>query len=434
MNRGQYPPLPSALPGLGATPKRHDGAATAVARAILATTLGVLLASFPLHSSADDVGIRILSSKAEFSFAQQVTFTAQIASDATVTSVRLFYKTSQSDRTRSHDADTELSDVVVASHRQDLRMDPLSPFATVTFWWEIADSEGRRLRTEPDQFRYTDNRFSWESLQADAITVHWIEGRGDTAFGQAALDIAIESKAQISRELATSADRDIEIYVYDSQQNLDAAMVLAGRDWISGQAHPDLGVAVVAVPFGEDYGSVSRMERYIPHELTHLLVYRIVGENGYRSLPDWLDEGLATANELMPTPEYALAVQKAYDSGQLLNLANLCVPFSPNPATAFLSYAQSGSVVRFVRDQYGAVGIRALLESFASGSSCAGGVEHALGISMEDLETAWRASLAPERPQVTLGQHWHVWVGVWLLGLLVSIPMLGSWWQPNTSG
>ena len=39
------------------------------------------------------------------------------------------------------------------------------------------------------------------------------------------------------------------------------------------------------------------MNRYFPHEITHLLVDQAATPAGYRYVPEWLDEGLATANE-----------------------------------------------------------------------------------------------------------------------------------------
>jgi hypothetical protein len=185
-----------------------------------------------------------------------------------------------------------------------------------------------------------------------------------------------------------------------------------------------LDVTVIAIPFGEGY--TSHMMRYIPHEITHLLVYQAVGPAGYRYVPEWLDEGLATANERLPTPEYALALEDAHAQMHLVPVEDLCVPFSPNSRTAFLSYAQSASLVRFIRERYGARGIRALLAAYADGASCAGGVQEALDVSLSGLETAWRASLEPEAPWRAWVREIGVWVGLWLLSLAVAVPMIGG--------
>jgi hypothetical protein len=393
----------------------------------LVLILGVLLAPAP-HGGACQVAaagrITVLESNATHSFAQQVTFTLRATSDVDITQVYLFFQPVGDERANSVRVDIEPGREISTSYVHELRYAPLPPFATVTFWWQIDDAEGGSLTTEIRQFQYTDNRFHWQELENNGITVHLLEGHGDPAFGQAALDIAQASLEQINAELRAPVPESVDIYIYDAQHNLNAAMVLTGREWVSGQAHPELGVTVVAIPFGEGY--TSHMMRYIPHEITHLLVYQAVGTAGYRYVPEWLDEGLATANERLPTPEYALALEDAHAQMRLVPVEDLCVPFSPNSRTAFLSYAQSASLVRFIRERYGARGIRALLTAYADGASCTGGVQEALDVSLSGLDTAWRASLEPEAPWRAWVREIGVWVGLWLLSLAVAVPMLGG--------
>ena len=376
------------------------------------------------HQVALAEPITVVDSKASYSFAQQVTFTLRATSDAQITQVYLFFQATGDERARSVSVAIQPGGDITANHVHELRLSPLPPFATVTFWWQIEGAAGNSLTTEPQQFQYTDNRFRWEQLGANGLTIHWIEGHGDPAFGQAALDIAQASVEEINEELRAPMPASVDIYIYDAQDNLAAAMVLTGREWISGQAHPELGVAVVAIPFEEGY--TSRMMRYIPHEITHLLVYQAVKPASYRYVPEWLDEGLATANERLPTPEYALALEEAHTGKQLLPVEDLCVPFSPSSHTAFLAYAQSGSLVQFIRERYGAQGIRALLAAYANGASCAGGVQEALDISLSGLETAWQASLDPQAPWRAWVKQTGIWVGLWLLSLLVAVPMIGG--------
>mgnify|MGYP001122199569 CR=1 FL=1 len=386
--------------------------------------LVLALVLLPAASACAAGGITVVESRASYSFAQQVTFTLRATSDAEITQVYLFFRATGDERAESVSVPIEPAREISVNHVHDPRRFPLPPFATITFWWRIEDAAGNTLATEPQQFEYTDNRFRWEQLSADGLTVHWIEGHGDPPFGQAALDIAMASLEEISAELHAPVPESITIYIYDAQHNLKAAMTLAGRNWVAGQAHPELGAVVAAIPYEEGY--MSRMMRYIPHEITHLLVYQAVTPAGYRYVPEWLDEGLATANERWPTPEYAMVLEEARTEGQLLPLKDLCVPFSPDAPTAFLAYAQSGSVVRFIREQYGAEGIRTLLAAYANGASCAGGVQEALGVSLNGLETAWRASLEPQAPWRAWVEQVGIWVGLWLLSLLVAVPMIGG--------
>ncbi len=388
--------------------------------AISVLILGTLSASPAVAAN----GITVVENEAHHSFAQQVTFTLQATSDAEITQVYLFFRATGDKMARSVSVTIEPSREININQMHDLRRSPLPPFATITFWWQIEDTAGNSLTTEPQQFEYMDNRFRWKQLSANGLTIHWIEEHGDPVFGQTALDIAQVSLEEINAELRAPTLEPVDVYIYDTQHNLKSAMVLTGREWVGGQAHPELSVILVAIPYQEGY--TSYMMRYIPHEITHLLVYQTATPAGYRYVPEWLDEGLATANERLPTPEYAVAIEDARTQGQLLPLENLCVPFSPDPYTALLAYAQSASVVQFIREQYGAEEIRGLLAAYANGASCTGGVQKALNISLSGLETAWRASLEPQAPWRALVEQIGVWVGLWLLSLLVTVPMIGG--------
>lgn len=373
--------------------------------------------------------ITVQESAASHSFAQQITFTLQASSDAEITAIYLFYQVAGVEQhTEPVSVHIEPAREINVSHMHDLRLSPLPPFSTIVFWWRIEDAAGNKLVTDqsPGQLRYTDNRFQWQEMSAHGITVHWTEGQGDPVFGQTALNVATAGLEQANAELRTVAPESIDIYIYDTQQNLEAAMALTGREWTAGQAHPELNVIVVVIPFNTMEGYEGRMKRYIPHEITHLLVYQSATPSGYRYVPEWLDEGLATANELVPLADYALRLEEARAQGQLISLADLCVPFSPNSQTALLSYAQSGSVVKFIRERYGAAGIRDLLAAYREGASCTSGVQEALNISFSGLETAWQASLETRSGWQVTARQIGVWVGLWLLSLLVAVPMIGG--------
>ncbi len=398
------------------------------ATAVTIALLGVLLVAGLQHQAATAAGgITVESSTVSYNFAQEIVFELMASSEADITSVYLSFRATGDTQTRVQPVELSPAPQVKVAYRADMRYNPLPPFATVSFWWDIEDAAGHHLTTPPQQFRYRDNRFQWTQLSdplRKEVTVYWIEGHGDLKFGQAALDVALLGLERINGELHAPLPETIEIYIYDAQHNLNAAMVLTGRQWVGGQARPELGVIVVAIPFEEGY--TLRMKREIPHELTHLLLYQAVTPEGYEYVPEWLDEGLATANELLPTAEYASVLEDARRNGYLLPLEKLCVPFPPDPTTALLSYAQSGSVVQFIRREYGAVGIRNLLAAYRDGASCRAGVQEALKISFNQLEAAWRASLEPKNPWRAMMELAGVWLGLWLLSILIAVPMLGG--------
>lgn len=387
--------------------------------------LGTLILSLLVPSHAFAGGINVVRNTAEYSFAQHVTFSLHAASeDGEISQVYLFFRATTDDETRSQQIPLDRSEPEISLvHTHDARRYPLSPFAEISFWWQIKDSAGNELKTSVQTFTYRDNRFPWEQLKASGIRIHWIAGQGDPTFAQTALDIARASATDIQTELRSPMPDPLDVFLYDSEANLQGAMVLTGREWVGGQARPELGVVVAAV--SGDQGYTSQMKRYLPHEITHLLVYELTTPEGYAHVPAWLDEGLATTNERLPTPEYAIALETAREAGQLLPLEQLCTPFSPDPRTAILSYAESASVVDFIRENYGAEGIRQLLSAYADGASCKSGVEDGLGITFAKLESDWRISLEPKAAWATVLDHAAVWLGLSLLGLLLAVPMIG---------
>jgi hypothetical protein len=388
--------------------------------ASIAVVVGFLL--IPIPASAG--GITVEANSVEHSFAQQVTFTLEASSDAEISQIYLFFQATDDETEKVKVSLEKPAREVSVRYVRDVETYPLPAFADITFWWQIGDVAGNRLETAPEQFKYTDNRFQWRRRSANGITIHWVEGKGDPAYAQTALDVALTSVKNINAEFRAPLPDPLDIYVYDSEHHLEGAMALSGRDWAGGQARPELGVVVIAVP--PEQGYASRMKRYVPHEITHLLIYQLTTSEGYGHVPRWLDEGLATANEQLPTPEHALVLEESYEENELLSLEELCVPFSPDPRRAVLSYAQSASVVRFVREQYGADGIRRLLSAYADGASCKSGVEEALDVDFNRLESAWRVSLRPEARWRAWVDQVDVWIGLWLLSLLVAVPMIGG--------
>jgi hypothetical protein len=392
-------------------------------------TLAILLLAvllFPAPSAViagpaafQETPITVQEASVTYTFGQQAVFSIQATSSADITALYLYIQSAGNERVEVTSVPVDPSPSVQATFTRDLRLFPFPPFGTVNWWWEVRDAAGHQLTTPPATFRYEDNRLNWFRRTAGPATVY--STVDDPQYMQAALDIAAVSLERISRSLNAPVPEKVDIYLYPSLADLQAALRMAGRAWMGGQARPELGVILVAVPY--DGGYMAQMEQEIPHELTHLLVYRLAGPEGYRYIPAWLNEGLATANETRPDPNLDSLLERARNEGRLIPLRNLCPPFSTDPAEALLSYAESGSLVRYIRQQYGDSGIRALLQAYADGADCDGGVQRALHITLDQLERAWRADLSG------MGK-WMVWIAdnasglaLWGMSVLLALPI-----------
>ena len=180
----------------------------------------------------------------------------------------------------------------------------------------------------------------------------------------------------------------LDIYVYASGLDMQSTMQLGGLRWLAGHADPDLGVAVVSLPTGPD--QLSEIERQIPHEVMHLLLYQSVGP-AYTGLPTWLKEGLASANESRPNPNYYILLTDSVEQDALIPMSSLCTSF-PQDNTIYQAYAQSDSFVRYLFQQYGQTGMQSLLTNYASGEGCENAPILTTGMSLSELEKEWRRS------------------------------------------
>jgi hypothetical protein len=383
----------------------------AVAAAALATWLA------PVAARARQGEITVGEAQAEYDFGRRMIFKLSAQSPAGISGAALFVETGADDRVAVTEADFSPGPRVALSVVRDLEREPVRPFSRVTYWWRIEDGSGAQLTTERASLVYEDNRFEWQAVERGPVTAHWYDG--DLAFGQAAADSGALALPQISANLGATPLARVDVYIYSKVDDLQAGLELHGRTWVAGHADPDLGVVLIAVP--PDSEAVLGFERDLPHELTHVLIYQITTPN-YHAVPFWLNEGLAVLHETQPNPVYRVTLDRAYQADELLPLTSLCGGFPLDSAEATLAYAQSRSVVSYVRDRWGQAKIVEMLDAYGDGATCEGGTQRALGVSLAALESDWRRDALQADPLRTLAFA----VGPWLLLLLLpSLVLFG---------
>ncbi len=373
---------------------------------------------FPLAVPQSD-GIAIETMTVEYAFGQQMVFRLVVRGDAAITSATVFFRADDRPTQNGAAALTEAGAGVQATFTHDLPGGGLPPFCTITYWWEISDATGRTSTTPSQSVDYVDNRFTWQSVEEGSTRVYWYDG--DQAFGQLALDTARKTLPQLNENLAAPLPQRIDVYIYSTVEELQSALLMAGRAWQSGQARPDLGVVLIAASPGPD--ALLQLRRELGHELTHLLVYQAAG-SGYSNVPRWLDEGLAMLGEGTPDAIYQTTLDGAYRKNALLPLESLCAPFPSDAQVALLAYAESQSVTQFIREQYGVESTRALIAAYRDGASCASGVERALGVSLGSLELSWRARLGPQGAWQAVFSSIGAWLVLAALLLLAPLPLV----------
>lgn len=352
-----------------------------------------------------------------YNFGQQITFSARLTSPIPITQATISFRDVNEQNTRVEPL-TLASDGATA-FQYDASQNLIPSFATIVFSFQATLVDGKTVSSPPYNFRYDDNRFTWQSLTDGPINVHWYQG--DDAFGHAALDAARGGLQFVNQIVPVSLNSPLDVYVYSNSSDLQSALQLGGRSWVAGHADPTLGVVLVSVTPGDT--QTIELQRQIPHELAHVMLYRNLGA-GYNLLPVWLNEGIASIAELYPNPDYARALKAASQNNTLMPFSDLCASFPADSGGAFLAYAQSESFVRYLRDTYGTTGLVALTKAYADGLDCDLGTTRAVGAPLNALEARWRAYVSGE--SVASIAAFNLLPYIIFLGLTLIVPIWGA--------
>ena len=387
---------------------------------IIASVIALLLAK-PANAQSETE----LDMSAESRFGEQITFTARLKTPLQIQSaVILIYDMAQA-VTRAEPV--QFDEQGVSVFRFDTRQNLLRPFTTVIWKYELTLTDGSKTQSQTMSIVYDDNRFGWHFLQSDNFRVHWYNG--DTDFGQTALNAAEAGLQKITEFFPSSSNSPIDIYIYDNESDLRGALYGTGEAWVAGHADSAASILTVTIEAGEGQGIL--MEQRIPHELMHILLHRQVGA-GYRNIPVWLREGISVLAEVYPNPEYDRVLMDAAVRNALIPMRNLCASFSPQIDSAFLAYAQSRSFTNYLRGQYGADGLMALVNAYANGVDCDRGPERSFGVPFAKLETDWRASLLEQSPFMAMLENLAPYLI--LLCLVLLFPLIGILGSPRKKG
>lgn len=382
-------------------------------RTLRLLALAIFLANFLLIIPAGAQAIEFPTS-AEYTFGKEVIFHGVPPAGLKIDSAMLYFLAEGELKTRAGEA-TLLSNGELY-YTAEMSGDPMRAFSNVVYWFEVALADGQILKSERRSLYYEDNRFNWRERASEDFRVHWYEG--EDAFAQSLLDVADLGLENIQKYLPLELSEPVEIYAYTDAQEMRAALQTLSKSWVGAHTDPYLGVMVVSLPRGPEQRL--EMERQIPHELMHLLLYQWL-DNGYGNLPAWLNEGLASVAELYPNPDYLTLLDKALDDDKLLPMASLCQTFPRDASSAFLAYAQATSFTRYLYQQYGSTGLENLAMAYADGLSCERGVQTVLGSSLPQLERRWRGEAFREDALLNALAD----LSPWLVLLLVLVIPLG---------
>ena len=384
---------------------------------MLAVTLFVAVLSLKPSQVSGQEGIVVEAPQAVSDFGVSITFTARIKSSLPIQQASLLFRGVNEATTRVETL--QVTDDGAVRFVYDATQNAFPPFSWVVFWYQATLSDGKTYTSEAIRFQYRDDRFPWRQISQANVNINWYAG--DDSFGASALDAAGAGLLTMRDFIPISLTDPIDIYIYSNIDDLQATLLLGGRNWAGGHAHADLGVVLVSIPPGAS--QFTEMETKIPHELAHVMLYRSLGDN-YDKQPAWLIEGIASMVELYPNPDYARALEIASVNNTLIPFTDLSASFPADSGSAFLAYAQSQSFVTYIRDSFGVSGLSRLTDTYGDGFECNLGATKALGSSLTQLDARWReSSLGQNRSGVALR---NLLPFLLLLILVLIVPLWGA--------
>ena len=335
-----------------------------------------------------DSGITVVSSSHEVVFSQSLTFELHAKADAPIVEVVLFYGEVGSGLVRRIYPTMAAGREVQFAYVEELEGGQFAPGTEMQYWWEVICQDGTAQRTDPQFFSYDDDNYDWQTIAGERVDLYWYGNSREQTRAQETLDVSEQAIARLEREIGIPVEHRVRVYVYNSQADMRRA--LSSRSDTYDDRVMTLGVTV-----SDDtlllLGSHRDLDMVAAHELSHIVV-GLATDNPYLGLPRWLDEGLAMYAEGDFPADNKRALDLAVADDALLSIRSMS-SYSGQAEQVDLYYGEARSVVDFMLETYGRDKMQALLGLFAEGALAEDALQEGLGLGLDDLDNAWRASL-----------------------------------------
>lgn len=364
-------------------------------------TLGVILAlvllllpAIPETTTA--AGLTIRTAEAVADFPNGITFTLVADADQPITALELRYHPTYSPITRVARPSFTPGTTIELTYLLDLELNYLPPGIDVVYRWLFTLQDGSVVETPEQAVFYMDPLRDWQTLQRDNVTLYYYAGSAE--FAQEALDTTVASIERFEQTFDVRSERPLRVVMYGSERDFLSVLPFNTDEWVGGFADPELSLIVVAIA----PGNTSEIHRMLSHEVVHMVMAEAT-DNPFNSPPPWLNEGLASYYQDIPDDRFQPYLQRAVQAGQLDSVRALNSSFPSDPTAALLAYAESESIVQFIIEEKGAEAMGDLIRVFREGVSTDTAVEHALGISIEQLDYEWKQWLGYPGDSPSLG-------------------------------
>lgn len=334
--------------------------------------------------------ISVTNSTIQMDYPNNMNFSCQVTDSVTITSIRLEYQVALetfaqviSEANVTFNPGTS----VTATYSLNmLRNGQIPQGVDVDYWWIIKDASGDKLQTNPQHYIVPDNKHTWHTLTQNKINVLWY-GQNDS-FGQTIMSTSQAALTRLANDTGATPEKTVNISVYTSEQDF-AGSVTGAAEWAGGIALPEYNSVLLLIR--PDNLNIDLTG--LAHELTHIIVGQVTF-NPYNSIPFWLNEGLAMYIQypqgVLPST-FTTALTSAVNNNTLISVRSLSDPFSAYADKAYLSYAESFSIVTYLIGKYGSSKMLQLLDTYKQGITYDGSLQSVYGFDMDGLFNQWSA-------------------------------------------
>jgi hypothetical protein len=327
-----------------------------------------------------------LTPSVQTAFPNTLTFYIQAQSDAVINQLRLHYVVEKQNFAQVISESWPVFTPATSVDTQwvwDMRKSAIPVGTTVNYWWTARDSSGNTAESKHDSFIFDDTQHIWKSIVKGPVTLLWYSG--DTKFANSLMTAAQDGLQKIENDIGVIPEGNVRIYIYGSQSDLLSSQLFA-PDWEGGvtfQGYDVIAIGVSAIQLSFGLSAT-------PHELTHWAMGHYIFNPYGAGLPVWLEEGLATYVQGEQDANWlALAIAQ----NKLISVRTLSSPFSAISEQAYISYAESHSIVKFLLSEYGKDKMAELLSAFRVGAEDDAALQQVYGFDQDGLDLLWRKSI-----------------------------------------
>jgi hypothetical protein len=229
---------------------------------------------------------------------------------------------------------------------------------------------------------------SWLELRSPHFIMRYQEPEHKMA--SFLLQRAEKTREAIEQDISAVPPAPCLIYLAPSWEAFQAAQP-AGEppSWSVGTAYPALNLIILRSPRGMMGGRMD-IEQVLRHEYAHLTLATAL--KGHEA-PPWLAEGFAMLQSRGWSLSWTYVLSRGVLTKGLIPLEKLADGFPADEYQAELAYAQSFSLVSYIKTELGPKALPRLIRGLSYGLDTETALKQAIGLGLKDLERRWKEDL-----------------------------------------